>query len=406
MLNPDRVRACAAYVLEKARYTIEHFQPRPPGSVGEAELQRWVLDELNACTDDAYTQPFLVAPKAFMGQQRVAGIFILAAVAAYWVNAWLALAFSALAVTVLIFELVLYKQFIDPFFRKRESSNVCGRIAPSGLTRRRIILNGHPDAAYEWRFLYRFPKILPLFVVSSLLGLLLVFVIDLCFAFFGGWQDGYQGLWLYLGILQAVLAPTAFIGILWTDFRHVSPGANDNLTGTFIVTGIARQMHEAGLRLENTEVLFLVTGSEEAGLRGSKAWCNVHAEEMEDVETIFLALDTFRDLDHLVIYNRDLNGTVAHDPRVCKLLKDAGAACGRDLPYGTVFLGSSDGTAATQAGIAACAFAAMDPAPADWYHNRRDHWSNMDEECVRVTVEVVCQAMRQFDAEGLPGSES
>jgi hypothetical protein len=399
MLSPEQVRACAAYVLEKARYTIEHFQPRPPGSIGEAEVQRLVLDELNECVDDAYCQPFMVAPKAFMSLQRVAGLFILAAVAAYWISAWAALACSSAAIVVIVFELVLYKQFIDPFFRKRESSNVCGRLAPSGIPRRRIVLNGHPDAAYEWRFLYRYPKAFRFLVPLSIVGMLLVFFIDIAFAFLGGQP---QGIWFGLGVLQIVLAPTALIGILWSDFRHVSHGANDNLTGTFIVTGIARQMKDAGLRLENTEVLFLITGSEEAGLRGAKAWCDVHADEMEDIETIFLALDTFRDLNHMAVMNRDLNGTVAHDPRVCKLLKDAGAACGLDLPYASVFLGSSDGTAFTQAGLAACAFAAMDPAPADWYHNRRDHWSNMDEECVRRAVEVVCEAMRRYDTDGLP----
>ncbi|MCC6144602.1 MAG: hypothetical protein IT368_12415, partial [Candidatus Hydrogenedentes bacterium] len=67
MLSPDSIRACAAYVLETARFTIEHFQTRPPGSTGEAELQRWVQDELEACADDVYRQPFMVAPKAFMG---------------------------------------------------------------------------------------------------------------------------------------------------------------------------------------------------------------------------------------------------------------------------------------------------------------------------------------------------
>jgi hypothetical protein len=84
------------------------------------------------------------------------------------------------------------------------------------------------------------------------------------------------------------------------------------------------------------------------------------------------------------------------------LLKNAGQAKGRDLPYGSIFLGSSDGTAFTQGGMRAAAFAAMDPAPADYYHNRRDTPDNMDTHCLGVAIGIVAEAVRQYDEDGLP----
>ena len=397
--------ACTRFVLDKAR-EICTFGQRPPGSAAEQRAQELVRDELAGfCDVPPVMEPFQVAQKAFMGQHRVCGVLMLLAAIGYWISPWCAAPFSLLAFVVIIQEVLRYKLFIDPFFPKQTSFNVYGRVAPSGPLRRRVVLNGHPDGAYEWFFLYNYPKIFPVFVITSLVGMLAKIVIDLAFLIFSeGWHCGYTGTWYYVGLFQLVLLPSCVIGILFSDFRHVSPGANDNLTGTLISLGIAKYLRAAGLRLENTELVVLITGSEEAGLRGAKAFAAAHPDFANDVETIFITLDTMRDLDHFAVYNRDLNGTVAHDPAVCKLVKNAGAACGRDLPYASVFLGSSDATAFTQAGWRAVNVAAMDPAPADYYHNRRDTPDNMSPECIRFTIDVALAAVLDYDKNGLPAA--
>lgn len=389
--------------MEKTREVIA-FGQRPPGSPAETQAQQLVKAELEACCDGpVHMETFPVAQKAFMGQHRVISVLLLLATAGYWVSPWCAAPLSVLAFVIIFQEVLRYKQFIDPFFAKQTSHNVYGRVSPRGEIKRRIVLNGHPDGAYEWHFLYHYPKIFPLFVLSSLGGLFIKVALDVAFLVLSnGWAGGYEGTWFYLGLAQLLLLPGLYVGFMFTDFRHVSPGANDNLTGTFIPAGIAKYMRAAEQRLENTELVVLITGSEEAGLRGAKAFVEKHPDFADDVETIFVAIDTMRDLDHFTIYSRDLNGTVKHDPAVCKLFKDAGAACGRELPYGSVFLGSSDATAFTQGGWRAVAIAAMDPAPADFYHNRRDTADNMNPECIGVTIDVVMAAMAAFDRDGLP----
>src|SRR5690606_13329622 len=79
---------------------------------------------------------------------------------------------DAAALSVLYFQLVRYKLLLDPFFPKKTSYNVYGALKPSGEVKRRIILNGHPDGAYEWRFNFLMPKRFPLFVAGSLLGMI------------------------------------------------------------------------------------------------------------------------------------------------------------------------------------------------------------------------------------------
>jgi len=403
VLNRDLISVCAHYVIDKTKFVIEEYGPRPPGSHGEGLCQQFIKRELEECCDgDVTMKPFPVAQKAFMGMQRVAGIIMLIAFALYWVHPFLAAALSTLALVIVVQQLVRYKLFLDPFFRKYTSYNVAGRQTPSGETKRRIILNGHPDGAYEWRWLYHFPKLFPLFTLSSLVALPIKLLTDYAALLLAGsWAGGMPGIWIAVGIVQLLLLPGAVIAIGWANFKVVSPGANDNLSGSFIATGIAKVMRESGIQLENTELMVCITGSEEAGLRGAKVFARDHKKELSDVETVVLALDTFRDIDHLTIYSRDLNGTVKHDPAVCQLLKDAGKKLGLDLPYGSVFLGSTDATAFTQEGYRAAALAAMDPAPADYYHNRRDHHTNMDAECLERTIAVVCEAIKLYDERGL-----
>ncbi|MDQ1256098.1 MAG: family peptidase [Candidatus Hydrogenedentes bacterium] len=403
-LDESQLKRLSAYVTERSKYVIETFGPRPPGSEAEHRAQELVREDLSACCDgEVVIDPFPVAPKAFMSAPRVAGIFMLMSMVAYWFSACAAITLSALAILVIVQEIGRYKLFLDPFFLTRTSYNVLGRQRPRGEMKRRIVLNGHPDAAYEWRYHFLSPRWFPAVVAYCAVALAFKVLIDTGFFFLGdGWAGGYHGIWFAAGLLQFVFAPAGLIAITFTSFKQVAPGANDNLSGTFLATGIAKALRETGVQLENTELAVLITGSEEAGLRGAKAFVRLYPHEFRDVETIVIALDTICDLDHLYVYNRDLNGTVSHDPATCQLLHNAGKACGRELPSGTVFLGSSDATAFTQAGIRAAALCAMDPAPADYYHNRRDNWDRLNPESIEATARILIEAIRQYDENGLP----
>ncbi len=408
MLNADRVNACSRYVMERAKYVIEQFGPRPPGSDAERKTQELVRADLETCCDGTVAfEEFHVAQKAFFSMQAIGGVLTLLAIGGYWFHPAIALLFVLAAVTVMYNQLLRYRLFLDPFFPKKPSYNVMGRQAPQGKIERRIILNGHPDAAYEWRFNYLTPKWFPFIVLYTLVAMpaMLIGIAAATVAiFFAPESTG----WLVYGIGCMLLAfvPSGLIGLLFNNLNVVAGGANDNLTGTFIATGILKQLRESGMHLQRAELAVLITGSEEAGLRGAKAWAKRHRNEYEDVETIVIALDTFRDLPHLTIYNRDMNGTVPHDAAVCQLLKEAAQATGRDLPFGSIHLGSSDGAAFTQAGFRTAMLGGMDPHPAHYYHNRRDTWANMDEDCIRATIEILIEAIARYDQHGLPAGES
>ncbi len=402
----EALKSSSRYVLERTKEVIENFGPRPPGSEGEGRLQESVREELSHyCDGEVDLEPFQVAQKAFMSMPWVSSTLLILSFLSYWISPLIALALSGLGVATVYWVLIRYRLFLDPFFPKQTSYNVLGFQKPTGEVKRRIILNSHPDAAYEWRFNYLCPEQFPFLLLYSLFALVAKFVIDLVIVILPllfGEMETVVG-WMF--ILQFVFLPGAVVGLFYTHFSVVSPGANDNLSGVFISLAIAKDFHEKNCRLENTEIGYLITGSEEAGLRGAKAFIDAHGDEYRDVETVFVALDTFRDLDHLSVYNKDMNGTVEHDPAVCRLLQTAGKDAGMDLPFATVTVGSTDGAAFTQGNHRAAALCAMDPHPADFYHTRRDHWSNMDEECIRKTIEILGAAIALYDRQGLEPSD-
>ncbi len=402
MHRPEMVEAVADYVLETARHVVDSFGPRPPASEGERRALQFLHDELVPVADGPVRiEAFSLAAKAFFATPGISGLLLVGAILGWWASPWLALAMSATAVLMLVCELGFYWRLIDPLFPKRTSHNLLATQRPSGKILRRLVLNAHVDAAYEWRWHYRFPRAFPFVVCYAFLSLAIVFCVDsaaVVLAHFGTCGLKTRAA---LGLAQLALLPGALVGIGFTSFRRVSPGANDDLSGALMLAGLAKHLGSSGRRPESTELVYLVTGAEEAGLRGAKAFTQCHKDEWRDVPTVVVTLDTIRDLDHLHVYDRDRNGTVRHDAAVCRLLHDAGRRCGLELGYATVYLGSSDAAAFTLAGIPAAALCAMDPYPADYYHNRRDCPDNMGRECIRKTTEVVLAAIFQYDQHGL-----
>lgn len=403
MLSPEARAACAKYVLDQARHVIDTFGPRGPGSEGERAAQEYAaarLEELGAT--EVQREPFFVAPEAFMRFQTVAGVLMLVACAVWWFMPPLALLPGVLAFFVTWRQFVHYHPMLDALYPQSESLNVYARWAPRGETRRRIILNAHMDAAFEWRYHVLWPKAFPWLVRYSLAAMPAALVLEVASIPIWMGDPGSIILW-WLGGLQALLVPAFVLALFFTNFENPVPGANDNLSGVFLAAGVIRALREAESSFENTEIACLITGSEEAGLRGASAWAARHAKELRDADTAILVLDTIRDRDHFTVYQGDLNGTVRNDEALSQLVAEAAAACGHTARIGTIPLGATDAAAFTRARLKATALVAMNPAPARFYHTRFDSADNMDAGCVAIAAGIVGEVIRRFDEGGAPG---
>jgi Zn-dependent M28 family amino/carboxypeptidase len=164
---------------------------------------------------------------------------------------------------------------------------------------------------------------------------------------------------------------------------------------------IMKYLEDNNIRFENTEVVALAAGSEESGLRGSKAYTKRHLDDLKAVPTAFIGLETFRDYESMAIYARDMTGTVKMDPRVCSLVKKGGELAGVDLPYSSVYVGASDGAAVQKLGIPAVTLASMDPGPPRYYHTRGDTADNMNMKTIEKCLDIALQTLFVYEEQGL-----
>ena len=403
----------AQKVCSSIKRIIETIGPRAPGSPEELKAQEFIQKEIRPYCSSTEIEPFIVHRQAFMGFIPFTVAMGVIAVFLYFFDYQIAsFILCILGLIPLVLEFVMYKQFIDPLFPGHESHNLICRKAPKGEIKRRIVFVGHADSQYEWTLNYLLGgNGMKAVLIPAVVGLIVLTVASLIkmivFDIAGVVSHGADLFFTIVGIIQFAFVPFFLLFLLFQNPFKSVPGANDNLTGCYVATGVIKALADAGIEFENTEVVAICSGSEEAGLRGAKDYAKKHKQEMLDVDTIVIAVDTFRDLSDLAIYDRDLSGTLKHDSEVRKLVRRAGENCGLELEYSSVYIGASDAAAFTQEGIRATGFAAMDPTPPRYYHTRLDNWDNMNPEAIKVGLDVMVETACLFDREeGVPRSKS
>lgn len=401
---PSALREMTNFSVRGIKKICKDVGPRPAGSEQEHEAQKLMAAELDGACDKVEIEPFDVHPGAFLGWILTDGIMMIAAIVLFFFGmSAIALALCALSLIFAIVEFLLYKKLLDPFFPKKTSHNVVAVRKPKGEVRRRIIFSGHADSANEWRFTYYGgSKLLVPIIGLSFVGILLGLVLGIWAVAAGhAFSAADSGALNVMRYVFLAWIPILFTALFFENKKRPVMGANDDLTGCFISMAVVKYIQQHDIRFENTEVWVVLTGSEEAGLRGAKEFCKAHKNELSDVETVFVGLDTIRDYDFAAVYSRDLTGTVKNDAGACALVKEAAKQTGLDLPYKSVFFGATDAAAVTQAGMKAVSVAAMDPAPAKYYHTRLDTADNLDIKTVEAVLGVALETAFLFDEKGL-----
>ncbi|MCL2105853.1 MAG: M28 family peptidase [Oscillospiraceae bacterium] len=407
-----KFKESTAWAVEDITRLIKTFGPRAPGSEAEWKAQQDMAAQMEPWADTIESEGFPVHRQAFMGFIPFTVALTMTAAVLFWFNiAWLGLILVTLAAIPLILEFVMYKQFVDRLFKAYPSHNVMAtRKAASGTPKKRIFLIGHADSQYEWTLNYKLGGVgMKLVLIPAVVGLIVCFCANLirflAYDVAGAVDSDFlRILFLIAGIAMFCLFPCCIGFLFFQSWTKSVPGAADNLSGCYTAMIVLKELAGAGIRFDDTEVVVMLSGSEEAGLRGAKAYVKAHKEELLDpgVQTVCLGLDTFRDLKDIAIYNRDLSGTLRHDPRVQKLMKEAGLNCGHDLPSASIYIGACDAAAFTQGGIPSTGFAAMDPTPPKYYHTRLDNYDILVPEAIQIAAEITMEAVCLFAENGLP----
>ena len=430
-VKPDRKNArieiagsTLDWMVEGTRQVCENFRARLPGSQAERDAQGFFKEELGKYADEVIMEDFNVHPHAFMAFMPIGGVLMLASTALYLFGgasaalAVLGAVLSAVATLIVLFEFLFYQPVIDFLFPRRVSRNVYGVRKPSGKVKRRIIFGGHTDVAWEWTYsLLGEKKAVGTVLFGSIAAMGISLIVGICNAVYtvsagaleGELASKWEGGWLAWTILLLLGVPFALAVLKFINYRVAVDGANDNSSANYIAMGVLREMAESGLRFENTEVGCLISGSEEAGLRGARAFAKAHYEELSDpdVETVFIAMDTMREIEELRVCNFGCTGTVKNDYAVGDLIRDAGRACGIEMPDTELYPGAIDSEAFSQRGLRANGFTAVSHDAKRYYHTRMDTPDNMDPDCLALSLNICKEAARIFDREeGMAGYDA
>ena len=386
----------AQYALDIVKTICMEVGPGLPGSSQERERANMIKKELESHlgAGNVVVEEFTVAPGAFLGALPVGALFMLIAALlnisigrlvgiSPWVTAMAALGFSILSILPIIFEFNFYKEFVDPFFKKKQSINVIGALRKPGTqdVKRLLIFSGHHDSALEntWlRFLgYGFLIFSGIWLIG-IITMLAMSIIQLAGVIVNNLhvvQVGTLG-WV---LLVFPIAPSIIYAIFFNRGRKGGgnvPGAADNLSASALTVAMCRFLVKNPSYIPaDTEIRFISFGSEEAGLRGSRRYVERHLDELKRLDARLLNFETVVHPE-MAIMTTDVNGHVKNSLEMVQSLVAAAERSG--VPYKVTpyppGAGGSDAGPFSQAGLKAATLLPfkLPQQMAAFYHQKWD----------------------------------
>ena len=393
----------AKYMVKEITHICKNLPKRDPGSEGELKGCEYMADVLkkDCGCDSAVIEPFKENPGSFYGWLYITLTCMLVSVALFFFVPVVAIPLITFGLLTAVLQFGLYFKFVDKLFPEKTGHNVTAIKKCTGETKRRIIFCGHVDAAWEWPVNYALGGVG--FESHAIIGFagafyyLVLAIIQVC-------THG-----LARPEVSSAIGKCALWGLIFVPFwiglyfmwnkKRVVDGANDNLSGCYMGITLLKMLKDEGIEFENTELGVLLTGSEEAGLRGATAWAQKHQGEYDDVPTFIISYDTIHDPKQLMVNYRNLNGTVKTDKDVGDLFYEAAEELNIFCKKGMVppMGGATDDAAFAKYGFRATGITGLNHKLENYYHTRRDTYDNMNEQGLADCFAVTVKTLEMFD---------
>ncbi|MFX0134531.1 MAG: M28 family metallopeptidase [Candidatus Hodarchaeota archaeon] len=274
--------------------------PRAPCSQKEAECANYIENELKKYTEDTRIENFYCHPGSYKATFRIPMLNLIISTIFYWLyffnpNVWFlisSLIFVSTSVIIIQFNLLRNIELIDPFFKKKKSSNVLAKFKPENKTKRIIIIGGHHDSNYEFKILKKSPILFGIFMAFSVIFnhlMLGVFVLKIVLHIKANYYLFIQEIDLIFLIILSSISPI----LVYTAINIISNtpvmGADDNLSAIAVLMSVAQFLRNN--KLKNIEIWIVSHGCEEWGDRGSKRFSKKHYNELNRHNALTINLD-------------------------------------------------------------------------------------------------------------------
>jgi len=380
--------------LELVESIILQFGPRRAGSEAEKNAQHHYSQELNEMCNTVETEPFSDALRAKFASLKIfCAVYYVALVLPYWSTTY-ALVLSSVNSVLFLFHFVFYKDWLDIFYPRITSHNVTGTIEPSGEVKQTIILSGHMDSTPEFLWWYYFRD---WGVRMMILGSVAIAVLPL---FYAGVELFSYNAWLSPGWFVFAFATVFTLSLFFVHGSTVVDGAQDNLSGIAVSYFAARNLVEDGKpKLKNTRLKVVSFGSEETGLKGSKAYEKKHREELNG-NTRIINVDGILDINVMHIVDFEMFLFARHDQYLVDILGKAFESNGLQKKTGTIPVGATDASSFTRKGIPAVSIVGLDMNKLHpTYHTRRDTIEHLNNDTLTKMAKVIADAVVMMDRE-------
>jgi len=392
----------ASGICADIKTVCKKFGNRNAGSEGERQAAEYFAAELASCADEVKIEEFKVNPAAYVGWIPVSVTAVMLGYVAYFFSSMVALLLFIAATLPFIFEYLLGRRALDALYKEKSSQNVTAVKRCAGEARSRLYFVANIDAPFENSLKYRLGGVAFICVlVLDIVAIMYFAAISVArWVFVGGIGAAIAtGPMLYAGIAGCAFLIPLFMSYFFTNRKVVIDGANSSLTGCFVALNALCAIEH--VTFENTEVGVLITGSGAVGLRGAKAWCEAHADDVDKQNTVFICLNTLRELGSLNVNSSEAGFTVKNDKDAMKLALDAAAKLGLKCSNRAIPFEATDSAALSENGFKSASIIAVNRHLPDYCNTRYDSYDNLSAECIGECFELALEIIRAFaDGDG------
>ncbi len=383
-------------LLKELKQFIQEFcesvGPRPPASKNEKLAAILFQKKLNKICDSTINEEFVVQPAAYKAAFRIPMILYILTLGFYSWSFWFALLFSFCSVFIFVVQTNLALPLLDPFFPKKKSINIIGKIKSTSDTKKIVIIGSHLDSNWEFPLMkkwgYRFAIIIALNFFLNII--LFVFLIIFKLGLINHTIEMILVWILILGIIPAL------IQLFFLISNQPVMGANDNLAGMGVSYSLAKYFSQEENRLKNLEIWILAFGCEEIGSRGSRAFIKKHYNEIIKAYVVNLDMIGNR-TECLTIHKGEITGMIKLDKNLALRIKESADKLSIPVKIESS-MAYTDSMSFARKGISTTSICSLPESSKEfYYHTCKDTIERVEFECLLRTFYICTQFLKDCD---------